>query len=102
MLSINKIKILIKDRKFSIKSFSKELGLTESGFLRGLEKDDMKVSTLINMAKILDVHPFVFFDAGVIKSDRDSDVISTENEYLKKLVDQLTKENEFLKELIKK
>jgi transcriptional regulator with XRE-family HTH domain len=61
--SINdKVKELIESKKLSIKEVAEAMDLQPSSLSRMLGGDDLKVSTVIKIASILDVPVSVFFE----------------------------------------
>lgn len=53
-----------QERKISKMDFYKAIGVTQSGYKKMLEKNDLKVSTLVKIAEVLGVGPAVFFEVN--------------------------------------
>ena len=51
----NKVEALKLKKKLSFNKLSMQIGMTESAFLRILDRNDCKVSTLFKLADVLDV-----------------------------------------------
>lgn len=61
----NRIKLISKERGINIKDLAKKVGMSLSGLYTALEKDTLKVSTLIKIAKELEVSVDSFFDVDI-------------------------------------
>lgn len=101
----NKIKYLLQLRKLSQEELAVEIGMTRNGLNQALSNDDFKTSTLLKIAKVLEVEPEVLFkpvpENGDISIKRSQVAI---NSYNNELVGNnpavLKKEIEHLKKLL--
>ena len=95
----NKIKILAKQKKLSLKEISEKIGMSDTGFLQALKRDDFKTSTLEKLSKYFHVPLLYWFK----EQDRPENKISESNsEYTKPCPNcrHLEKEIELQQEII--
>ena len=98
-MNYNKIRLLTKERKLSIRKLCVQAGITDVGFRKMTEKNTMKIETLEKIAKALDVSPVYFFDTD--GKPEDYQVKDKPGDYERMEPVNLKRENELLKELIK-
>lgn len=69
ILYISRIKFLISDKKVTAKKLAEEIGISEIGLHKMLNNNDMKVSTLINIANYFKVPVSYFFNDAETQND---------------------------------
>lgn len=62
MANLHLIKSIAKEKKITLKSLSEQVGISEQGMQKILKENTTSIVTLEKIAKILSVHPAVFFD----------------------------------------
>jgi len=59
-----KLKGLIRQKKITIRDFAGLIGMSEPGFHNAVKKDTFKNSTILEMARVLGVHPNELFESS--------------------------------------
>lgn len=85
-MTINKkIQAYIENKGFKLIDISKKIGISKQNFSRILNSDDLKVSQLLELCKVLEVNPSYFFDGSEMLNNKESINIKREKEFLDKL-----------------
>lgn len=61
-MNYSNLKILIKEKKFSIDEIASQINMTREGLTRSLNEEKLKIDTLEKICKILGVSPAIFFE----------------------------------------
>lgn len=64
MIINKKIQTYIENKGLKLVDISKKMGISKQNFSRILNSDDLKLSQLIDLCKILNVNPSYFFDGS--------------------------------------
>jgi TfoX/Sxy family transcriptional regulator of competence genes len=96
-----KIKEILRRKDITVKKMIDGVGLTEQGYIYSINKETLRVKTLIRISDYLKISPCVFFkDSNYQQNETVSSVYdNTENFTL--LITDLRKENDFLKQTLK-
>jgi len=104
------IKKLLKSESFNIMEFCKRIGLTHAGYQYSIEKESLKVKTLIKISEVLNVHPGIFFEDTkynqvnenlILYGKRSAKQASAERfNHLNLELEKMSIENEYLKKQI--
>ena len=79
----NKIQTYIENKGLKLVDISKKMGISKQNFNRILHSDDLKISQLIELCKILEVSPTYFFDGSETLSNSEIEGYKKEIETLK-------------------
>lgn len=70
MANLHLIKSIAKEKKITLKSLSEQVGISEQGMQKILKENTTSIVTLEKIAKILSVHPAVFFDNYTVEQSQ--------------------------------
>lgn len=72
---INKIKMLLKDKKVNLYELADAIGMSRQGFAKTLEGNSLKVSTLESIAKYFNLPITYFFEERQYDKSQESIII---------------------------
>lgn len=108
-LILNKIKILLEEKRLTINELCEKIEITDMGFRKMFSNESLKVSTLKKISEVLEVPVTYFFGEESSESKVSSvggsslcEKLQAENTILKEQIEELKKDKEFLKSLLKK
>ena len=84
----NKIQNYIEKKGFKLVDISKKMGISKQNFSRILNSDDLKLSQLIELCKVLEVNPTYFFDGSETINNEEIEGYKKRIEELEFIVDQ--------------
>jgi transcriptional regulator with XRE-family HTH domain len=70
MANLSKIKVLLREKKISLREFAREIGITEQGLQLLIKNNSTKVETLELIAAKLNVPVSTFFEETEIESEK--------------------------------
>lgn len=62
----DRLKILLKNNEITFNDLAEKMGITSNGLYLSFKRGKVTISTLEKIGKVLDVHPFYFFENDII------------------------------------
>lgn len=97
-MNLNKIKLIARQQKRSLKSLATEIEMTEVGLIKAIDKETLRATALFKISKILKVPIETFVSENYIAEPVPNP--NKENEYRDRLLKEQQDQIQLLKEYI--